>query len=50
MDAVCTTFGTNEKCMYILVRKSEGEKPLEIIWSRLEDNIKIDLKQISMRA
>jgi hypothetical protein len=34
------------KCIYILVGKREGKKPLENPWRRWEDNIRMDLTNL----
>jgi hypothetical protein len=43
MDVACSAFGGEEKCMRVLVGKSEGKR------RRWEDNIKVDLKAIGLR-
>jgi hypothetical protein len=41
----CSTYGGEERSLQGLVEKPEGTRPLERLWRRWEDNIKMDLQE-----
>jgi hypothetical protein len=46
MGTACSTHGRGDNAYKILVRKSEGKKPLGRAGSRWEDNIRVDLREV----
>jgi hypothetical protein len=46
MDRACNTNGGEEECLKDILRKSEGNRPLERPRRRWVDNIKMDLREI----
>ena len=40
------TYGSVQKCIYILMEKPEGKRPLGRPRRRWEDNIKMDLREV----
>ena len=46
MGGACGTYGRQEKCYRVSVRKSEGKRPLGRPRHRWEDNIKMDLQEV----
>jgi hypothetical protein len=46
MGGACSTNGGDEECIWILVGKPEGKRPLGKPRHRWVDNIKIDLREI----
>jgi predicted lipase len=46
MSGTCSTLGRDEKCIQNFSRKSEGKRPLGRHWSRWEDNIRMDVREI----
>jgi hypothetical protein len=51
MGGVYSTHSGDEKCIKIVVGKSEGKRSLRRPWrSRWEDNIKMNLKEVRMQV
>jgi hypothetical protein len=48
MNKACSTHGREEECIRGMVRNPEGKIPLGILGRRLEDNIKIALREIEL--
>jgi len=46
MGGVCSTYNTHEKCIQGLIGGPEGNRPLGIPWSRLDDDNKKDLQGV----
>ena len=42
----CSTYGERRRAYRISVGKPEGKRPLGRSWSRWEDNIKVNLKEM----
>jgi hypothetical protein len=48
MGGSCSAHGEDEKCINILVGKTEGKRVLERLTRRWEDNIKMYLRKIGL--
>jgi hypothetical protein len=46
MGGACSKYGGGDRCNRLLVRKSEGKRPLGRPRHRWKDNIKIDLQAV----
>ena len=46
MGRTCSTYGAIQKCIQILVGKSEGRRPLGRPRNRWEGKIKMDLREV----
>jgi hypothetical protein len=49
MGVSCTTYGSEERCIKVLVRKPDGNRQFEIPSRRLEDYIKVELQEVRWR-
>jgi hypothetical protein len=45
MDSTCGTHGREDKCFKVFVGRAERRRQLGRVRYKLEDNIKVDLKQ-----
>ena len=50
MGGVHSTYGGEERCIQVLVRKLEGKRPLGRPRHRWDDNIKMDLQDVGWRG
>jgi hypothetical protein len=50
MGGACRTYGGEERCIQVLVGKPEEKRPLGRPRRRWEDNIKMDLPEVGVRA
>jgi ribosome biogenesis protein Nip4 len=50
MGGACSTNGGEEECIYNIVGKPEGKRPLRRPRRRLVDNIKMNLREIGWDA
>jgi hypothetical protein len=46
MGGACSTYGGRVRCVQVLVRKTEGKRPLGRPRRRWEDNIRMDLQEV----
>jgi len=46
MGGVCSAYGGGERCIKVLMGKSEGRRPLGRPRRRREDNIRMDLREV----
>ena len=46
MGGACSTYGGRERCIQVLVGKSEGKRPLGRPRRRWEDNSKLDFQEV----
>jgi len=46
MDGACSMYGLEERCIWVLVGKPEGKRPLGRHRHRWDSNIKMDLQEV----
>jgi hypothetical protein len=50
MNKACSTHGRDENPYTVLVRKSEGKRPLRRPRCRWKDNVRVDLREIGWKV
>ena len=46
MDGACSMYGGEERCIWVMVGKPEGKRPLGRHRHRWDSNIKMDLQEV----